>query len=324
MDNKETIISIVTPSYNQDKYISAAIDSVLSQAGDFYIDYILVDGNSSDKSAEIILETNKKISENTDFKLHQNIKFYKSARYKNKGISFRYIIEQDSGHGNALNKGFKLAVGSIIAWINSDDFYYPEAFSTVVEVFNKFEKVKWITGKNTWIDKNGKTTGSKMIYKNLMDFITYDYEWIQQESVFWRRSLWESAGSKIDESKKYMIDGELWSRFFIRANLYHVEKALGAFRRTGQNRSLLNSRELASEMREICSSLKTEIKKDLKYEFDYPLIKKENNNWVIVSIENDKSGYALNYKNTLEYRLGFLFLHPVKSLKIFLEKVFKI
>ena len=173
-------ISVITPSYNQGKFIAKTIESVVNQ---HYpnLEYIVVDGNSTDNSSEVIKSYEDKIS--------------------------YWVSEPDKGHGNALNKGFAQSSGEIMAWINSDDLYMPWTLRTVAEVFTAYPEVDWIVGISSFI-RNGGIFNIDRVYKNIYDYLIGDFQWIQQESVFWRRSLWDKAGGHINEDMKLMVDGE--------------------------------------------------------------------------------------------------------------------
>jgi glycosyltransferase involved in cell wall biosynthesis len=160
-------ISIVTPSYNQGRFLEETILSVLDQ-GYPDLEYVLIDGGSGDDSVDIIK------------KYQQNLHYW--------------VSEKDEGHGHAINKGFSRTTGEIMAWINSDDKYTPWSFKVVSEIFTQFPHVMWIVGFNSWWNSDGAMTGAARIQKKIYDYLLGNYAWIQQESVFWRRSLWDKVG----------------------------------------------------------------------------------------------------------------------------------
>ena len=204
-------ISIVTPSYNQARFLEATIRSVLLQ-GYPNLEYIVVDGGSEDGSVGII------------------------ERYER--CLAAWVSEKDGGHANGLNKGFSLATGEIMAWINSDDIYWPGAFQTVAEVFGHFADIEWLTSAlPTSFDETPKiarlhTPGFSPKFFAIGGYIGLPYStgWIQQESTFWKRSLWTRAGGTLDESLSMAIDLELWNRFFRLTSLATVDAMLGNFR----------------------------------------------------------------------------------------------
>lgn len=230
MNNKK--ISVVTPSFNQGQYLEETIDSVLSQ-GYKNLEYIVIDGGSSDKSVEIIK---------------------KYAKY----LHF-WISEPDDGHYDALNKGFKVSTGEVMSWINSDDIYFPWALRTVDEIFSLSREINWLTGLATRIDRESRIERAPKVRKNLNDFLIGNYKWIQQESTFWSRELWDVSGGFITDKYKLMIDGELWSRFFRNADLWHVDLSLGAYRLHGNNRAILNETDVKREMEEIIENLRLDV-----------------------------------------------------------------
>jgi len=197
-------ISVVTPSLNQGEFLEATLQSVITQ-GYPELEYVVVDGGSRDDSVAII-------------KRHEEHLAY-------------WVSEADEGHAHALNKGFARTTGEIMCWINSSDLYYPWTFQTVAEVFSRFPQVEWIVGKGSMFDAAGRLR--VIVYEpgvNVFDVLAGDYRGIQQESVFWRRSLWERAGGRLDQTLTCAADLELWLRFFELAPLYHVETLLGGFR----------------------------------------------------------------------------------------------
>jgi glycosyltransferase involved in cell wall biosynthesis len=225
-------ISIVTPSFNQGDFLEESIQSVIHQK-DVEIEYVVIDGGSQDESVEII-------------KRNEN---------KGQGVSY-WVSESDGSHGQALNKGFAQTTGEIMAGINSDDKYMAGSLSIVHDIFESFPHVMWITGMSGFWDAKGRLVDVFSSYKNSMDFLSGNPKWIQQESTFWRRSLWNAAGGKINENYKYMIDCELGSRFFKHAELYHVNTVLSGYRWHTTNRAHLFSSQCDGEIQRILHDMR--------------------------------------------------------------------
>ena len=228
-------ISIVTPSLNQGRFLEQAIRSVLLQ-GYPALEYVIIDGGSKDNSLEIIK------------------KYEPYLTY--------WVSEPDNGHGHALNKGFAHTGGEIMAWLNSDDMYTPNAFTTVAQIFSSHPNTNWLVGRNAQWDKNDRLIKTKPVYKNIYDYLSGHYRWIEQESVFWRRSLWKRAGSKIDESYRLMVDGELWCRFFLLDDLWHADQCLGGYRVHEFNRGHLEKKRVIREMEMATRKLKSQCPKE--------------------------------------------------------------
>ncbi|MEO5356697.1 MAG: glycosyltransferase [Nitrospirae bacterium YQR-1] len=207
-------ITVVTPSYNQAAYLEQCIVSVINQNYP-NLQYIIMDGGSTDGSVEIIKRYEKYISH------------WRSA--------------PDDGQYGAINDGFKLATGEIMGWINSDDKFHSGALWNVAKVFMAYRDVQWVMGRPTVWAENG----------DLADMLDPIPQWcrgyylegkigpphIQQESTFWRTSLWERAGGYLDRTLKYAGDLELWARFFRHAQLYSVDALIGGFRARGNQKT---------------------------------------------------------------------------------------
>jgi glycosyltransferase involved in cell wall biosynthesis len=246
-----TKISVITSCFNHAPFIRETIESILSQNYPD-LEYIVIDGGSTDGSAEIIREYESRLS--------------------------YFVSEPDRGHGHALNKGFEKSTGEIMAWLNSDDKYMPKSLQTVADIFDQHQDVEWLTGTNGWWNDRGVMIRAANNYKNAADFIRGDFAWIQQESTFWRRSLWEKSGAWINETYKFMVDGELWTKFFLYAELYHAHCILSGYRSHGDNRALHNYDACISEMQQAINHLRPQLY--LKARPRYPVLDYVEGQWV--------------------------------------------
>jgi glycosyltransferase involved in cell wall biosynthesis len=197
-------ISIVTPSYNQAEFLEYTIRSVLDQ-GYPNLEYIVIDGGSTDGSVDII----KKYADRITY----------------------WVSEKDNGQYDAINKGFSHSTGEIMGWINSSDIHYPWTFKTIAEIFEQLSEVQWLAGMPTHLSTgNAPQRVATSNPKNIYDILNGNYRWIQQESVFWKRDLWIKAGGQLDIKIKYAEDFNLWLRFFKHTKLYNVNTILAGFR----------------------------------------------------------------------------------------------
>lgn len=247
-------ISYVTPVYNQVEFIEQTILSVINQNYPNF-EYLIVDGGSTDGTLEVIMKYEDKIT--------------------------KWISEPDAGMYDALNKGFKHSSGEIMGWINSDDILLPGAFSNMARLFNDLPEVNWIQGLNGFIDLKGEVISFQTPKQfSFIKFLSGDFKWIQQESTFWRRTLWEKAGSSLNAKLKLAGDFELWFRFFQNDRLYNCSLLIGAWRRREGQLSGRQMEEYLKEAGNVIDSYKRNKRTEItlqrirKYEKYTVLLKK--------------------------------------------------
>jgi glycosyltransferase involved in cell wall biosynthesis len=197
-------ISIVTPSYNQAKFLERTILSVLNQNYP-NLEYIVIDGGSTDGSVEII------------------------ERYE-KYLAY-WVSEKDNGQSDALNKGFSKATGYIIGWQNSDDIYLPSAFYKIAQLFGMNHHTDIIYGNRLDINEKDRIIGESRFTRFSVIVYWYDGMLLSNQSAFWKKSLFSKIGM-LDTRFHAVMDYE----FFLRAGLKksrfkHVPYYFGAIRR---------------------------------------------------------------------------------------------
>jgi glycosyltransferase involved in cell wall biosynthesis len=201
-DNVLTI-SIVTPSYGQGSFIARTIESVLDQNYPL-TEYFVQDGGSEDGTLEKIKMYEKNL-----------------AGWESKA---------DSGQSQAINRGFSKTNGEIMCWLNSDDLFLPGALDIVSRVFQENPSVDVVYGNRLQIDRNDQEIG-RWVLPGHDDSVLSWADYIPQETLFWRRRIWEKAGGKIDESFSFAMDWDLLIRFRqAGARFMHIPRFLGAFR----------------------------------------------------------------------------------------------
>lgn len=184
-------ISIITPSYNQGRFIEQTIQSVLSQ-NYCNLEYIVMDAGSTDQTLSILKKYEKHL---------------------------KWFSKKDNGQTNAINNGIKLAKGDIVAYINSDDYYLPGVFNRMARNFEKNKKVMWLTGDYEIIDEKNKRIQSYVVwYKKLLRrYLSYPLlsfaNSIIQPSTFWRKSIHDDIGY-FNESYRYCFDYDMWLRMY--------------------------------------------------------------------------------------------------------------
>ena len=214
-------ISVITPSYNQGRFVDQTIESVLSQNIPA-LEYIVMDGGSSDETVKIL------------------------KRYEG---HLRWVSEKDNGQADAINKGIKATKGEIIGYLNSDDIYYPGALAAVLAFFKKHPEVDVLYGDADHIDSNGTV---------IEPYYTEDWDYdrlkevcfLCQPSVFFKRRLIKEAGL-FDSSLRYCMDYEYWLRLGAITPFARLDKKLAGSRMYGENKTLGSRVSVHREMNDM-------------------------------------------------------------------------
>ena len=228
MQQELPLVSVVTPSFNQGRYLAATILSVLEQ--DYpRIEYIVIDGGSTDGSQEIIQRNADQLA--------------------------YWVSEPDRGQTDAINKGFARAKGEVLAWLNSDDVYRPGAVSEAVGYLRDHPEVGMVYGDADYIDEQGQVIGrfpsAQTDYKKLRQ----GYVHIPQQTSFFRSRLWHMVGP-LDPSFYFAMDYDLWVRIAAVSPIRYHPRTWAAFRLHGDTKSLAEADRCWPEMIRVHQRLK--------------------------------------------------------------------
>ena len=196
------LVSIVTPSYNQARYLPATIDSVLAQ--DYpNIEYLVVDGASTDGSLDVLRSYDGRVS---------------------------WVSEPDHGQTDALNKGFRATRGDIVAWLNADDVYEPGAVSEAVQAFEGEPGIGLVYGNASIVDEAGRLVRR---FDEIEPFslwrLLHVLDYVPQAATFFRRSSADEAGW-LDEHLEFAMDWDLWIRLAAVSDVLYLDKPLARAR----------------------------------------------------------------------------------------------
>ncbi|MFH1176928.1 MAG: glycosyltransferase family 2 protein [Acidobacteriota bacterium] len=209
------MVSIVTPSFNQGRFLEQAIRSVLEQ--DYpNIEYLVVDGGSTDGSVDTIRRY--------------------AERREGRRIAW-WVSERDGGQATAINKGFARATGKILAWLNSDDTYLPGAISGAVAFLHDHPEAGMVYGDAFLTDEAGKVLGPFPARQTDYRRIRRGSVHIPQQASFFRAELLRKVGP-LDVSFNYALDFELWVRFARESTLLYHPRPWATYRLHGQGKTL--------------------------------------------------------------------------------------
>jgi glycosyltransferase involved in cell wall biosynthesis len=213
MPHELPIVSIVTPSFNQAAFLEQTILSVLNQ--DYpSVEYIVMDGGSTDGSVEIIRRHEDRIA--------------------------CWACERDKGQTDAIRRGFARASGTILAWLNSDDLLAPSAVTIAVDAMRRFPDVGAVYGDRLHIDAKGNVIGVNRMPAYYRSMLRRNIT-LPQETAFFRRDVYEKAG-ELDESLAFSMDFDLWVRMAKVAPMRHVPAFLGCYREHTTSKSVTAER----------------------------------------------------------------------------------
>lgn len=185
INQNSPLVSIITPSYNQGRYIRETIESVINQ--DYpNLEYIVVDGGSSDDTLAIL------------------------EQYSQSDERFRFISEKDRGQSHAINKGLAMAKGEIIGWLNSDDTYLPGAIRKAVKALQEHPDWAMVYGKANTIDENSQKLSDYYVAPASYQLL-FNGCMICQPATFIRKNVFQGVGG-VDESLQFCMDYDLWIR----------------------------------------------------------------------------------------------------------------
>lgn len=238
--NSLPLISIITPSYNSGEFLEETIQSVLQQTYP-HIEYIVMDGGSTDNTLEILQKYQDQI---------------------------RYVSEADKGQSDAINKGWKHSKGSIVAWLCADDLYLPKTVETVVKALRQSPEFMWSYGHARHIDKEGnrfpfRNPTFDWNYQSLLDYGNY----IIQPTVFLKREILDIIGY-VREDLHYSMDYEYWLRIGQKFPALHIPNQLAIVRYYAENKSASGGIKRLNELQQLTADFgASEIPKSFRHDW---------------------------------------------------------
>jgi len=294
MYNSEYLkISIVLPCYNMELYIEETLKSIVRQEYP-NLELIIIDGGSNDNTLNIIDK-------------------YKSHVCK-------LISESDSGQYDAIMKGFSFATGDVFCWLNADDIFFSWTLSVINTIFKQKQDLKWLIGIPTYLNEDGSL---KKMYNNASAkpvkalrngwFKKGGYGHLQQESMFWRKELWQQSKG-LNLNYKMAADYELWIKFSQYSELWTLNLSLSAFRIRSTGRSKLYESVYEKEVREISKNLRSLpwlfrlLGENQRYNFLLRAFTWKKTNLIYQPFNLDKWMYKYKYRSVSSLTLSALLL----------------
>jgi len=233
----QVTVSVVTNTLNQGRFLEQTIQSLLAQEGDFLIDYVIVDGGSTDNTLEVIQDYARRLAaeekpprtaDRAGVLAGEKAAVDKLSRAA--GFSLRWISEPDEGRAQALNKGFRLARGSILTWLAGDDLLaHSHALARIVDYWADHPETKLLYASRKRIDPQGNTI---LESEEIAQWRTEDIRevgFLVMPGTFWHRSLWESVG-ELNEQLEFVYAWDYWVRCSERTQFRYLDEVIGVKR----------------------------------------------------------------------------------------------
>ncbi len=218
------LITVVTPTYNQGRFIEETIRSILLQ-GYPNLEYIINDAGSKDETLDIIRKYEKWISS--------------------------WVSEKDNGQSDAINKGFRRASGDIIAWLNSDDTYLPNGMQNAAMAFAADERIAMVYGGCNIVDEDGRLNTLYPSREFDLKILITAWNFIPQPATFFRRDAYRAIG-EVDVDLHYSMDRDLWIRFGKQFSVKKIEPLVATIRYYDECKTKAISRAGRRERLMIC------------------------------------------------------------------------
>jgi len=249
MTQPKNRMCMVTTNFNYGDYLDDCMRSIISSRGFDRVDYIVMDGGSTDGSLDII-------------KKHApHLKHWQS--------------QKDEGMYHAIEAGFALSDAPYMGWLNSDDQLAPWAIQTALDIFDQLPQVKWITSRYPMQARKDGTVIKADFVPGVDNWGFFNGEhvrslglpssgWIVQDCTFWRRELWDDVGGSFDHSLKLAGDFELWARFIQKTDCYIVPVPFGIYRVHGANKAIAGRDSYRDECVKVLNRYTPMIPEDIK------------------------------------------------------------